>query len=219
VSVVAGVGQGTRTINVYMVNVMGPRSQPYSLYRPNVSAGFDRRYYFTCPEANILAPVRVRNADDEQGAGLAIGVDTVPPPGTMTLKPDLSLATLESQPFQSLSVRYQWNQSAAYRAINLYPHPSADQDLTVRVLHAPRRMQEDQDSPLIPAAYAQVIAYAALEQLTLKVDNPALSQVYERKKALLIRSLEAKYLGEVPRRIIKGTPTLWKVDFHSVRLP
>jgi hypothetical protein len=238
VAVVAGAGQGIRTINVYMVNVMAPRSQPYSLYRPNVSAGFEsslskvatfnltatqtleftpetlnsqvglyRRYYFTCPEANILAPVRIRNADDEQGLGLAIGVDTVPPPGGMTLKPDLSLNTLESQPFQSQSVRYEWNQSAAYRAINLYPHPSADQDLTVRVLTAPKRMQEDQDSPLIPAAYAQVIAYAALEQLTLKVDNPALSQVYERKKALLVRSLEAKYLGEVPRRIIKGTPS------------
>ena len=35
-------------------------------------------------------------------------------------------------------------------------------------------MMEDQDAPLVPASYAQVIAYAALENLTLKVDNPAL---------------------------------------------
>jgi len=238
VSVVAGVGQGVRTINVYMVNVRGPRSQSYSLYRPNVSAGFEsslskvatyslsatqtleftpetlnsqvglyRRYYFTCPEAGILAPVRVRNADDEQGLGLAIGVDTVPPPGGMTLKPDLSLNTLESQPFHSLSIRYKYHQSAAYRAVQFYPHPSADQDMTVRTVVAPDRMLEDQDSPLIPADYAQVIAYATLETLTLKVDNPALSQVYERKKNQMIRGMEGRYLGEVPRRIIKGNPT------------
>ncbi len=238
VAVVAGASQGARTINVYMVNVMGPRSQNHSLYRANVSAGFEssfskvatfvltdsqtlqftpetlnsqtglyRRYYFTCPEANILAPVRIRNANDNQGLGPAINTDTVPPTGAMTLKPNLALSHIEGQAFQSEAVRYQWNQSAAYRAINLYPHPSADQDLTVRVLTAPRRMQEDQDSPLIPAAYAQVIAYAALEQLTLKVDNAALSSVYERKKTLLIRGMEAKYLGEVPRRIIKGTPS------------
>jgi hypothetical protein len=230
-------GQGNRTINVYMVNVMGPRSQNYSLYRPELSAGFEsalskvgsyqvndtqtlqftpealgketglyRRYYFTCEEAGILAPVRIRNADDE-GALPAIDTDTVPPQGGLTLAPDLSLNTLQGQPFQSVSVRYQFNQSAAYRAIQLYPHPSADQDLRVRVLTAPVKMQEDQDSPLIPSAYSQVVAYAALEQLTLKVDNPALSQVYERKKVTLIRGMEAKYLGEVPRRIIKGTPT------------
>ena len=51
-------------------------------------------------------------------------------------------------------------------------------------------------------------AYAALEQLTLKVDNPSLSAVYERKKAILLRGLEARYLGEVPRRIQKGSPVL-----------
>lgn len=238
VAVVAGAAQGVRTINLYMVNVQGPRSQNFSLYRPEVSAGFEsslskvatyelsdsqtltmtpetldletglyRRYYFTCPQAGILAPVRVRNADDEQGAGLALLTDTVPPPGGLTLKPDLSLSTLSSQPFQSRSIRYEWHQSAAYRAIQFYPHPSADQSMTVRTVVAPDRMQEDQDSPLVPADYAQVIAYATLEYLTLKVDNPALSTVYERKKVQLIRGMEGRYLGEVPRRIVKGNPT------------
>ena len=72
---------------------------------------------------------------------------------------------------------------------------------------APERMQEDQDSPLIPADYAQVIAYAALEALTLKVDNPALAQVYERKMTLMVRGMGARYLAEVPRRIVRGVPT------------
>jgi len=59
----------------------------------------------------------------------------------------------------------------------------------------------------VPASYAQVIAYAALENLTLKVDNPALSAVYQRKKDTLYKGMEQRFLQAVPRRIIKGTPT------------
>ena len=237
VATVSASSQGARTIKLFMVNVQGPRSMNYPSYRRDVSNGFEssfskvgtftltntqtltltpetldkktgmyRRYYFTCEEAGILAPVRVRNADNSQGV-VALLVDTVPPQGGVTLKPDFSLTTLQSQVFQSRSIRYFWGNSAAYRAIQLYPHPSGDQKVTVRTVIAPERMQEDQDSPLIPADYAQVIAYAALETLTLKVDNTALAQVYERKKTLMVRGMGARYLAEVPRRMVKGVPT------------
>jgi len=75
------------------------------------------------------------------------------------------------------------------------------------MLIAPALMQEDQDAAMIPAAYAQVIAYAALENLTLKVGNPALSAVYQRKRDIMARGMEQAYLKAVPRRLIKGTPT------------
>ncbi len=236
VATVAGVGQGVRTINVYMVNVEGPNAQNFPTYPLDVSSGFEspfskvasftladnqtltftpevipsstglyRRYYFTCPEANILAPVRIRHADTEDA--LAVDVDTVPPTGSITLKPDLKLSTLSSQAFQATAIRYSWNQSAAYQAVELYPHPSGDQDINIRMVVSPRRMQEDQDAPLVPASYAQIVAYAALESLTLKVDNPALAQVYQRKKTVMYKAMEQRFLKEVPRRIIKGTPT------------
>jgi len=232
----AAAGQGVRTIEVYMVNVRHPNAQNFPTYPLDVSSGFEsafskvssfslsdtqtlhftpetipsrtgfyRRYYFTCSQANILAPIRVRNADAE--AGVALEVDTVAPTGGVTLKPNLALSYLSGQAFQSISIRYRWNQSSAYRTIHLYPHPAADQIVNVRTLINPVRMQEDQDAPLIPASYAQILAYAALEQLTLKVDNAALSAVYARKKDLLYRGMEARFLGQVPRRIIKGNPT------------
>ena len=241
--IVAGAGQGVRTINVYMVNVSGPESPPFRVYRRDVSdgwesafsavqtfsltdtqtltftpealaptTGFYRRYYFTCPEAGILAPVRIRHTEDI----LAVGTDTVPPTGGMTLEADLSLATLEGQPFQASAVRYQFNQSAAYQSIQLYPHPAGNQQLDVRMVVNPPRMQEDQDAPIIPASYAQVIAYAALETLSLKVANPALSQVYARKKQILFQGMEARFLQMVPRRIIKGSPT---AGYKYVRNP
>jgi len=175
------------------------------------TTGLYRRYYFTCPEANILAPVRIRSA----GAGTT-DVDTVAPTGGVTLAPDLSLNTLSGQNFQSTAIRYQYNQSAGYQSIQLYPHPSEDQKIDVRLLLHPARLQEDQDAPLVPAAYSQILAYAALESLTLKVDNPALSAVYARKKDVLYQGMEQRYLAAVPRRIIKGTPT---AGYRYVRNP
>ena len=245
VATVAAVGQGARTINLYMVNVEGPAAQNYPTYEAQYSSGFEsalskvatytltdtqtlqltpetignetglyRRYYFTCPEAGILAPVRVRHADTEDP--LAVGVDTVPPTGGITLKPDLSLSKLDSQSFHARAIRYRFNQAALYQSVELYPHPSADQDVNVRMVIAPTRMQEDQDAPLVPAAYAQIVAYAALEALSLKVDNPALAQVYMRKKDVLYKAMEQRYLKEVPRRIIKGQPT---AGYRFVRNP
>ena len=232
----AGAGQGVRTVNVWMANVHAPSAQPFPVYPREVSDGREspfsamqtftltdtqslqftpetipsrtglyRRYYFTCPEAGIVAPVRVRNADSE--GGVAVGVDTVNPKGTVTLRPNLALGTLAGQSFQSTSVRYRHNQAGVYQSIQLYPHPSGDQHLNVRMLIAPALMQEDQDAAMIPAAYAQVIAYAALENLTLKVGNPALSAVYQRKRDIMARGMEQAYLKAVPRRLIKGTPT------------
>lgn len=237
VAVTGAGGTVDRTIVVTMVNVWGPKSQNYDTYRQDVCNGFEsamsqptsyelktgeslsftpetlpdetglyRRYYFTCAEAGILAPVRIRS--EVTLAGAVKDEDTIAPTGLRTMEPDLSLATLQSQAWQSRAIRYQHANGGSYRAIMLYPHPSADQDLSVRVVIAPPRLEEDQDAPLMPEAYSQIIAYAALEQLTLKVDTPALSVVYERKKMLLLRGLEARYLGEVPRRIQKGSPSL-----------
>ena len=236
IATVAGASQGARTIDVYMCNVAGPNAQNYPTYRRDVSSGFEsalskvasftltntqtltltpetlpnqtglyRRYYFTCAEANILAPVRITHADAVDA--LAVGVDTVAPTGGVTLKPNLSLTHLSGQAFQSEAIRYSFNQAGLYRSVELYPHPSGDQDIDTRMVVAPPRMQEDQDVPLVPAAYAQIVAYAALEALTLKVDNPALASVYMRKKDVLFKAMEQRYLKEVPRRIIKGTPT------------
>jgi len=242
VSVVPGVGQGIRTIHVWMVNVVAPFGTNFEVYPKDVSDGFEsafskvatfalsdtetlsfkpealdpqtglwRRYYFTCPEAGIEAPIRVRHTEPLEPTGVPTGVDTVPPdnhPFTgITLLPRLELSHLSSQGFQASSIRYRWNQSAAYQAIQLYPHPSEDGDLDVRMLINPPKLQEDQDAPLVPHAYAQLIAFAALENLTLKVDNPALSAVYMRKKDTLYKAMEQAYLKAVPRRIVKGTPT------------
>ena len=226
-------GRGVRSITVYMVNVRHPFATNCPVYPVDVSDGFEsalsrgvtyelndtetlrfqpetldpstglyRRYYFTCPEAGIDAPVRVRN---DQVDGVALNEDTIDPDGGKQLKPDLKLVTLEGQPFQSKAIRYVHDQSAHYQSVELYPHPSATQRIRVTTLTNPRRMQQDSDAPRIPAAYAKIIGYAALEQLTLKVDNAALSAVYARKKDTLAKAMEQSYLKAPTRRVFKGT--------------
>ena len=236
VVVAAAPGRGVRTINVWMVNVLAPFATNAPAYRPDVSDGFEsafsrvevfklednetleftpevipsrtglyRRYYFSCPEAQIVAPLRIRHANAEQGSPV-VGVDTVNPEGLVTLQPDLSLATLTTQGFLSTAIRYVHLNSAAYQAVTLYPHPTADQAANLRYVQAPARLQEDQDAPLIPASHAEVIAYSSLESLCLKVSNAALAEVYSRKKLQVILSLEQAFLERVPRRIVKGLP-------------
>lgn len=237
-----GAGRGVRTINVYAVNVRNPHyfEKNASSYPRGVSAGFEsalspvatynltdtqeltftpevvpntsglyRRYYYTSPDQGIDAPIRIR----DDGTGV-LDQDTISPAGTVTITADTRLSVLQSQAQQAASVRYV-HTNGMYQSFLLYPHPSADQGCRVRSVVTPSKMYEDQDIPLIPVGYAQIIAYDAMEVLCLKVDNPALSNVYRAKKTVLYKGMEQRYLKQVPRRIVKGggpqrlSPSIW----------
>jgi len=232
VSVVAASSQGARTINVYMVNVWGPLVPTPSVYPadasggresglsqvasydladnetleftpetiPNVS-GLYRRYYFTCPALGIKAPVRIRSAGGQGKA--AANVDTVPPTGSTTLNPDLSTTNLTSQTFQTRSIRLVPS-NGVYQSFLLYPHPSTDTDMKVRRLISPSPMMEDQDVPLVPESYAQIIAFAALEQISMKLSQLPLAESWRRKKEQLLKGMEQRFLSTPARRIQKG---------------
>ena len=224
-----GAGRGTRTLTVYMVNVRDPSAPAAQYYGPGVSGGYEsglsrpitvtlgdtqelvltpetipntsgyyRRYYATCEALGIKAPFRLRDANNA-----SFNRDTVPPPGGVSFSPDTSVSYLSSQTFQTRQLRYVPS-AGVYQSVLLYPHPTADQPLRIRRLIAPQKMVEDQDTPLIPEAFSQVIAYTALEQLCTKADNLAMAQVYARKAASLYAQMEQQYLGQPPRRIVKG---------------
>jgi hypothetical protein len=226
-----GAGRGARTVTVYMCNVFGPDPETPIEYRAGVSGGREsalstgvaytladneeltftpealplstglyRRYYFTCPELGIKAPVRVRHS---LVAAPGLDVDTIAPAGGVTIQSDTRTSTLDSQAFASDAVRHRGS-TGVYQSFKLYPHPSSDTGFSIRRLISPSPMLEDQDVPLVPQAYAQAIAYAALEQITLKHDNATLSAVYERKRQQLQRELEARFLGKPIRRIRRG---------------
>ena len=224
-SAVVAAGQGVRTVKVFMVNVRAPAYYGFDSYpgfsggmesglspaqeftlsnvqelqiSPDVidsSSGLYRRYYFTCESEGITAPRRLRSST---------GTSTVPPAGLAAWKPDTALATLQSQALDTNTVRYRRTQSGAHRAMQLYPHPSSDQRMTVRRLLVPQDMEEQQDTPAVPSAYARLLAYEAMAQLAIKADQSALSAAFERKRALMYRGMEQRYLGKPSRRLIKN---------------
>ena len=218
-------GQGVRTVQVYQVNVRAPAYYGFDSY-PGYSGGFEsglspamtftlsdtqelqinpdvissssglyRRYYFTCTDEGIDAPRRLRGAT----------VDTVPPSGAGAFNASTALSALQSQNFDTITPRYQRTQSGAHRALQLYPHSSGDSELTVRRLVVPQDMEEAQDTPAVPSAYARVIAYEALAQLAIKADQAPLSVAFERKRAMIYQGMEQRYLGKPSRRIIKNS--------------
>lgn len=218
-------GKGVRTVKVFMVNVRAPAYYGFDSYpgysggmesglspsttfsltnvqeleiAPDViasSSGLYRRFYFTCEEEGIIAPRRLRSSS---------GTSTVPPAGLTAWKPDTALATLQSQAIDTTTVRYRRTQSGAHRAMQLYPHPSSDQRMTARRLLVPQDMEELQDTPAVPSAYARLLAYEAMSALAIKADQSALSATFERKRALMFRGMEQRYLGKPSRRIIKN---------------
>jgi hypothetical protein len=77
--------------------------------------------------------------------------------------------------------------------------------MTVRRLVVPQDMEEQQDTPAVPSAYARIIAYEALTQLAVKADQTAVAAAYERKRQMMYRGMEQRYLGKPSRRIIKNS--------------
>ncbi len=227
VSVVTpGAGRGVRSITVYMVNVRAPLLPSFDSY-PGFSGGLEsglspgitydladneelqfnpaaineesglyRRFYFTCPDEGIEAPRRVRSITS---------VDTVPPVGGVTFSGDTSLSVLQGQNIDTITPRYQRTQSGAHQAVQLYPHPSSDTFINVRRLLVPQDMEEAQDTPAVPSAYARVLAYEALAQLAIKADQAPLAAAFERKMQMVYRGMEQRYLGKPSRRIVKNS--------------
>lgn len=222
-----GAGRGVRTVKIYMVNVRAPDYYGFDSY-PGYSGGLEsglspaveydladneelqfnpaaideesglyRRFYFTCTAEGIDAPRRVRSST---------GTSTVPPPGiAVPFTGDTSLTALQAQSLDTNTPRYQRTQSGAHQALELYPHPSADTRINVRRLLVPQDMEEAQDTPAVPSAYARVLAYEALSQLAIKADQAPLAAAFERKMQMVYKGMEQRYLGKPSRRIVKNS--------------
>ena len=96
------------------------------------------------------------------------------------------------------------NNGGNYRRVRLYPRPSSDTDITIRYIYAPEFLLEDSDSPQMPGAHHQYIAYKALVDVFSKHDNTTQAEVYRRKAELEIIKMEQRYLSEISRRWVKA---------------
>jgi hypothetical protein len=87
--------------------------------------------------------------------------------------------------------------------IRLYPRQDQDYDITVRYMFRPQPLVNDNDTPEMPSSAHHILAYMALRELFVKLDNLPQANMYERKVAQEMVKLEQRYLTQIPRRFVK----------------
>jgi hypothetical protein len=87
--------------------------------------------------------------------------------------------------------------------IRLYPRQDSDYNITVRYMYRPKPLVNDNDTPEFPSSSHQILAYMALKEIFVKLDNLPQANLYERKAAQEMIKLEQRYLTQIPRRFVK----------------
>ena len=87
--------------------------------------------------------------------------------------------------------------------IRLYPRQDQDYDITIRYMFRPQPLVNDNDTPEMPSSSHHILAYMALRELFVKLDNLPQANMYERKVAQEMVKLEQRYLTQIPRRFVK----------------
>ena len=204
----APAGKGTRTVDVSMSYVFAGRESALStaaaltltdtqilnvtlVALPN-NSGMYRKIYIRNTSAGWRGE---RAVADDSG-------DIEHPPNFAGVKAYTLSSTSFNDTFQFNSTPYNATDGTTQR-IRLYPRQSSNYDITVRYLYRPQFLVNDNDTPEFPSASHQIIAYMALRELFVKLDNLPQANLYDRKVAQEMLKLEQRYLTQVPRRFIK----------------
>ena len=163
---------------------------------PN-STGYQRVVYVRFPNDGFKAWYKFA---DKSGTPVSI-----PPTGIGTLQLDTSTESgaVNTDKLPFIAPRFQGDGGMRER-IRLHPRQAENTVFTVRYMARPRPLIEETDTPDIPAAHRIIIAYKALENLLMKADSPAQSQLYAKRSEQEILKMERRYLITPARRIVKG---------------
>lgn len=205
--------KGDRTIELAVAHEWGGRSSGLSPFLsvtltanqdinwtvstiPNTT-GYQRVIYVRFPNDGFKAWYKFA---DRSGTPVSI-----PPTGIGTLELDTSTGTgaVNTDKLPFIAPRFQGDGGMRER-IRLHPRQAENTVYTVRYMARPRPLIEETDTPDIPAAHRIIIAYKALENLLIKADSPAQSQLYAKRAEQEILKMERRYLITPARRIVKG---------------
>ena len=143
-----------------------------ALQDTGVSSGTTKRMYLKTPTS--LAYYHVSNADAlETGAAVT----------------NLALDAT----YLSKGVRLPEN-GGNYQRIRLYPRQDTDYVVNIRYLKSPDMLIEDSDTPDFPVAHHRYLVYRSCEELFVKHDNLAHSQLYRKKADAELLRIEQRFL-------------------------
>ena len=202
----SGTGTGTNiTLNVSMSYVYAGRESSFSSStsittdKPTLQVtftqlpnrtGYYRKIYVNNPDAGWKG---------DRAIYVQSSTDIKVPPKTTAANYDIDDFTdafeFKSEPYTAIDGNTQ--------RIRLYPRQDQDYDITVRYMFRPQPLVNDNDTPEMPSSAHHILAYMALRELFVKLDNMPQANMYERKVAQEMVKLEQRYLTQIPRRFVK----------------
>ena len=202
----SGTGTGTNiTLNVSMSYVYAGRESSLSSStsittdKPTLQVtftqlpnrtGYYRKIYVNNPDAGWKG---------DRAIYVQSSTDIKVPPKTTAANYDIDDFTdafeFKSEPYTAIDGNTQ--------RIRLYPRQDQDYDITVRYMFRPQPLVNDNDTPEMPSSAHHILAYMALRELFVKLDNMPQANMYERKVAQEMVKLEQRYLTQIPRRFVK----------------
>lgn len=92
-----------------------------------------------------------------------------------------------------------------YQRFRLYPRQDTDTKVQLRYLYRPPLMLDDTDVPEYPSSHHLYLVYRACEQLFIKHNNTAHSQLYRQKADKELLKLGNRFLSEGSAHWVKGS--------------
>lgn len=201
-----GTGSGTNiTINVKMSYVYAGRESALSAAtqittdKPEIDVAFSvlpnrtgyyRKIYINNPDAGWKG-YRAPNIQSTTNKLVAVNVSGA----TYDINDFSDAFEFNTEPYTAIDGNTQ--------RIRLYPRQDQDYDITVRYMFRPQPLVNDNDTPEMPSSAHHILAYMALRELFVKLDNLPQANMYERKVAQEMVKLEQRYLTQIPRRFVK----------------
>tara|TARA_R100000664_G_C2758928_1_gene148204 strand:+ start:2590 stop:3879 length:1290 start_codon:yes stop_codon:yes gene_type:complete len=210
-AVAAPAGQGSRSIQVALAFAERGANQDYRF------SGLTNELTLALTDTQQL---QVQHTNDFTTQGLYKAVffrskdagyytwrrlSVVAPDVASTETHTLSLSNLQANTFlDDITYPIYNGASGTTQRIRLYPRQDEDYELTVRYVYRPLGLNEDQDTPTLPPAQHMILAYAALEQLSMQTNNDSRAGYYHAKMVQMVEELDARYLTSPARRFVKG---------------
>ena len=82
-----------------------------------------------------------------------------------------------------------------YQYVRFWYTPSEDKTIHIRYHYRPKELSADNDAPVIPLQYHQILVYMTLQDMFLQVQDTAQSQLFERRANQMLVQLRRRYLA------------------------
>ena len=82
-----------------------------------------------------------------------------------------------------------------YQYVRFWYTPSEDKTIDIRYHYRPKPLVADNDAPIIPLQYHQILVYMTLQDMFLQMQDTVQSQLFERRADQMLVQLRRRYLA------------------------